>query len=86
MSTGELHELVTHPTGKLEDGTEIRMSMFMQFDTRRSARKFEGWLVTRFPGPRNAAEIKQYGGRVAPTEYDFALFSSMLPHVYQLGG
>jgi RHS repeat-associated protein len=75
-----------YPGGKLEDGTEIRMSMFMHFDTTKSARKFEGWLVTRFPGPRNQAEIKQYGGRVAPTEYDFALFSSMLPHVYQTGG
>jgi hypothetical protein len=48
--------------------------MFMHFDTRRGAEKFEKWLVQRFPGPRNAGEIKKYGGRVAPTEYDFALF------------
>jgi hypothetical protein len=54
--------------------------------TRGGRGKFEKWLVQRFPGPRNAGEIKKYGGRVAPTEYGFALFSSMLPHVYQTGG
>jgi hypothetical protein len=60
--------------------------MFMHFDTRRGAEKFEKWLVQRSRVPGTQVRLKSTVVESHRRSTTSRSFSSMLPQVYQTGG